>query len=45
AAQESDLLLIAEQLRSAMRAFDAITGRADVEAMLDALFGRFCIGK
>jgi len=43
--QESDLLLIAEQLRSAMRAFDAITGRAGVEAMLDALFGRFCIGK
>jgi len=42
---ESDLLLIAEQLRSAMRAFDAITGRAGVEAMLDALFGRFCIGK
>lgn len=43
--QESDLLLIAEHLRSAMRAFDAITGRAGVEAMLDALFGRFCIGK
>jgi len=42
---ESDLLLLAEQLRSAMRAFDAITGRAGVEAMLDALFGRFCIGK
>lgn len=42
---ESDLLLIAEHLRSAMRAFDAITGRAGVEAMLDALFGRFCIGK
>lgn len=42
---ESDLLLIAEQLRSAMRSFDAITGRAGVEAMLDALFGRFCIGK
>ncbi len=43
--RERDLLLIAEQLRSAMRAFDAITGRAGVEAMLDALFGRFCIGK
>jgi tRNA modification GTPase len=42
---ETDLLLIAEHLRSAMRAFDAITGRAGVEAMLDALFGRFCIGK
>lgn len=44
-AHEGDLLLIAELLRSAMRAFDAITGRAGVEAMLDALFGRFCIGK
>ncbi|WP_342249256.1 tRNA uridine-5-carboxymethylaminomethyl(34) synthesis GTPase MnmE [Sphingomonas sp. OTU376] len=43
--RENDLLLIAEHLRSAMRAFDAITGRAGVEAMLDALFGRFCIGK
>ncbi|MBN8810129.1 MULTISPECIES: tRNA uridine-5-carboxymethylaminomethyl(34) synthesis GTPase MnmE [unclassified Sphingomonas] len=45
AQREEDLLLIAEQLRSAMRAFDAITGRAGVEAMLDALFARFCIGK
>ncbi|RYY27886.1 MAG: tRNA uridine-5-carboxymethylaminomethyl(34) synthesis GTPase MnmE [Sphingomonadales bacterium] len=42
---EGDLLLVAEHLRSALRAFDAITGRAGVEAMLDALFGRFCIGK
>jgi len=45
ASQEQDLLLVAEHLRSARRAFDAITGRADVEAMLDALFARFCIGK
>jgi tRNA modification GTPase len=43
--RESDLLLIAEQLRAAMRAFDAVTGRVGVEAMLDALFRRFCIGK
>ena len=42
---EDDLLLFAEHLRSARRAFDAVTGRADVEAMLDALFSRFCIGK
>lgn len=42
---ELDLLLVAEHLRSARRAFDAVTGRADVEAMLDALFARFCIGK
>lgn len=45
AAHEIDLLLTAEHLRSARRAFDAITGRTDVEAMLDALFSRFCIGK
>ena len=40
-----DPLLIAENLRQALRAFDRITGAADVEAMLDTLFGRFCIGK
>jgi tRNA modification GTPase len=45
AALQHDLLLLAEELRSARRAFDSITGRADVEAMLDALFSRFCIGK
>jgi tRNA modification GTPase len=45
AALETDLLLVAENLRSALRAFDAITGRANVEAMLDTLFSRFCIGK
>jgi tRNA modification GTPase len=45
AALQHDILLIAEELRGARRAFDAITGRADVEAMLDALFSRFCIGK
>jgi tRNA modification GTPase len=45
AALEDDLLLLAEHLRSARRSFDAITGRADVEAVLDALFARFCIGK
>lgn len=40
-----DLLLAAEELRAALRAFHRITGAADVEAMLDTLFGRFCIGK
>jgi tRNA modification GTPase len=42
---QPDLLIVAEHLRGALRAFDAVTGRADVEAMLDALFARFCIGK
>lgn len=45
AAGEADPLLLAEELRAALRAFHRITGAADVEAMLDALFGRFCIGK
>jgi tRNA modification GTPase len=40
-----DLLLMAEHLRQARIALDRITGRAGVEDMLDALFGRFCIGK
>ena len=42
---ESDLLLKAEALRQARLAFDRLTGRATTEDMLDALFGRFCIGK
>lgn len=41
----SDLILLAERLRLAATALDRITGRAGVEEMLDALFGRFCIGK
>jgi tRNA modification GTPase len=45
AAAQNELLLAAEELRAALRAFHRITGAADVEAMLDALFGRFCIGK
>ena len=45
AAAQNELLLAAEELRTALRAFHRVTGAADVEAMLDALFGRFCIGK
>ncbi len=37
--------LRAEDVRLAMRALGRITGRADVEDMLDVLFGEFCIGK
>lgn len=40
-----DPLIIAEGLRRARIAVDSVTGRAGTEAMLDALFGRFCIGK
>ncbi|MES2120049.1 MAG: tRNA uridine-5-carboxymethylaminomethyl(34) synthesis GTPase MnmE [Pseudomonadota bacterium] len=45
AAMSSDVLLIAEDLRHARLAFDRLTGRAGVEDVLDALFGRFCLGK
>ncbi|MGK9165961.1 tRNA uridine-5-carboxymethylaminomethyl(34) synthesis GTPase MnmE [Inquilinus limosus] len=37
--------LAAEDLRLALRALGRITGRVDVEDMLDVLFGSFCIGK
>lgn len=45
AARQSDPILYAEELRAARVALDAITGRAGTEDVLDALFGRFCIGK
>lgn len=44
-AGSSDLVLVAEHLRIARTAFDRMTGRAGVEYVLDALFGRFCLGK
>lgn len=45
AAGINDALLVAEELRRVLRAFDRVTGVTDVEAMLDTLFSRFCIGK
>jgi tRNA modification GTPase len=45
AAQHCNPLLIAEALRWARGAFDRLLGSAATEDMLDALFGRFCIGK
>jgi len=44
-ALSSDEVLVAEDIRAALRALDRITGTADTEAMLDNLFGKFCIGK
>jgi tRNA modification GTPase len=41
----TDPLLVAENLRLARVAFDALLGRTTTEDMLDVLFGRFCIGK
>lgn len=43
--RQCDPLLAAESLRLARVALDRLVGRTGVEDMLDALFGRFCIGK
>lgn len=40
-----DPLLIAEDIRCAIRALNAVTGRTGTEDVLDAIFARFCIGK
>ena len=40
-----DPILCAESLRGARGALERLIGRTGVEDMLDALFGRFCIGK
>lgn len=45
AAGLEDPVLIAEEIRVARLAIDRISGRAGVEELLDALFGRFCLGK
>ncbi len=45
ASGERDPLLVGEGLRLARRGLDRLVGSTDTEAMLDALFGRFCIGK
>jgi tRNA modification GTPase len=44
-ARSNDIVIAAEELRRARLAFDRLTGRAGVEDVLDALFGRFCLGK
>lgn len=41
----SDLELLAEDLRLAARALARITGRIDVDDVLDVIFSEFCIGK
>ena len=45
ALNESEAELRAEQLRIASQALGRLTGRIDVEDVLDALFRTFCIGK
>jgi tRNA modification GTPase len=44
-ASSTEPVIAAESLRLARSAFDRLTGRAGVEDLLDALFGRFCLGK
>ncbi len=44
-ARTGDLVILADALRRAREAMDRITGRGGVDDMLDALFGRFCLGK
>ena len=39
------LELVAEDLRLAVRALGRVTGRVDVEDLLDVIFRDFCIGK
>lgn len=40
-----DIELLAEDLRLAVRSIGSITGRVDVEDLLDVIFSEFCIGK
>jgi len=40
-----DVVIAAEALRQARASFDRLTGRAGMGDVLDALFGRFCLGK
>lgn len=44
-AEEDKLVLIAEELRNATIALEKLTGKIDVEDILDVLFDEFCIGK
>jgi tRNA modification GTPase len=42
---QGDVVLLAEELRAAITALSRITGRVDVEDLLDVIFRDFCIGK
>jgi tRNA modification GTPase len=37
--------LVAEDVRLAARSLEKLSGRMDPEAVLDRIFGAFCIGK
>lgn len=40
-----ELVIVADALRQALVALDRLSGRQSIEDVLDALFGRFCLGK
>jgi tRNA modification GTPase len=42
---DAELALVAEELRLAAQALGRLTGRIDVDDVLDRIFGDFCIGK
>ncbi|MES2903175.1 MAG: tRNA uridine-5-carboxymethylaminomethyl(34) synthesis GTPase MnmE [Pseudomonadota bacterium] len=42
---QADLVIAADAIRTAREALDRISGRGGIDDMLDALFGRFCLGK
>ena len=42
---DKDIELAAEDIRMAVRAIGKITGKVEVEEILDKIFGDFCIGK
>ena len=44
-ASQTELVLTAEALRSARSELARLTGYSEAETMLDALFGKFCLGK
>jgi tRNA modification GTPase len=44
-AGEADNVLVAEDIRRALGALDALVGKTDVEAVLDVVFASFCLGK
>ncbi|WP_344695803.1 tRNA uridine-5-carboxymethylaminomethyl(34) synthesis GTPase MnmE [Sphingomonas rosea] len=41
----NDIVITADALRRALLALDHLSGRSSTEDVLDALFGRFCLGK
>jgi tRNA modification GTPase len=45
AAAETDVVILADSLRRAREALDRLGGWSGIDDLLDALFGRFCLGK